>query len=301
MDPAVRIARRRLLSSCAALALAFCVASPGFSQEPGTDATGPRVLLRMASDSNVVGHYKFTVLERQRLVFDLAADDPRVALLEPATVPKQTTTDVAVTIVSTPVAPDEDRRYLAYWLGYKVYGDDVQGLSSFQWDTIFQQVGRRVVLRFSPRGHPKGVEVTSDAVRPVAQSLADALAGLAMALPPDSVSRGSRWEDDVAIVLKAPDGSGLTVVIRVTYRLREIQVEPEGLVARIEFDGEPVHSSAAGARVLGRYFGDSRFAVNEGRYERMMALAKLEIEWEDTSGLPPSRSLVEWQGQFARR
>ena len=67
----------------------------------------------MASDSNVVGHYRFTVQVKQRLAFDIAADDPRAELLASATVPKEKVTDVAATVVSTPKEEDEERRYIA--------------------------------------------------------------------------------------------------------------------------------------------------------------------------------------------
>jgi hypothetical protein len=290
---------RRFVFVAAGLALAASVALPAAAQQEG-GRSKPRVLLRMASDSAVVGHYRFTVREKRRLVFDIPADDPRAALLQSTTVPKEMITDIAATIVSTPVEPDEERRYLVYWLGFKVGGDDVRGLSPLQWDSIFQKVGRRAVVRFSPLGHPEGVEVTSDAVRPVGEAMARTLSAFALALPVDSVSVGSRWEDDVAITLRAPDGSERLTPLRITYRLRAIERELGGWFARIEFDGEPIHG-ASGADVTGRYFGESVFAVNKGRYERAMALANLEMAWEDTTGLPPSRSLIEWRGEFSRR
>jgi hypothetical protein len=287
---------------CFGVGLLAVVISEGFSQEPDSAHAERRVLLRMASDSNVVGHYRFTVQVKQRLAFDIATDDPRVALLAPATVPKQRTTEVAATIVSTPREEAEDRRYVAYWLGYRVQGDDVQGLSAFQWDTVFQESGRQAFVMFSPRGHPRGVSVTSDATQPVGESLAEALTALAMALPEDSVAIGARWEDNVAVTLTAPDGSEWLTLVEVTYRLRDLEPGPEGAtVARIEFDGEPVQDPESATIPYGRYFGESRFSVERGRYDSLMAIAKLEIEWEDTSGLPPSRSIVEWGATVARR
>lgn len=297
---ATRCARCRGGLPLAALLLVLFLAAPASSQEEGAGYAGPPVLLRMASDSAVVGHYKFTVVEKQQMLFDIAADDPRRQLLESATVPKQTTTEIAATIVSTPRADDEDRRYIAYWLGYKVSGDDMKALTPIQWDSIFRKVGRRAVLTFSPRGHPKGVEVAG-AARPVGQSLADALSALALPLPADSVTEGSGWQDDVVVSLAAPDGSRWGAAIRVNFRVRELRESSEGLYARIEFDGEPVGTSGSSRKVAGSYFGDSVFDVTHGRYDRMLALANLEIEWEDTSGLPPSRSLVEWQAKVARR
>ena len=293
---------RAYLGCCVGLVLSVAVHSEGLAQEQGGVPTEYRVLLRMASDSSVVGHYKFTTRVKQRLAFDIAADDPRAELLASVTIPKERITDVAATIVSTPKAQDEDRRYVAYWLGYKVYGDDVQGLSSFQWDTIFQKTGRQAFVTFSPRGHARGVEVTSDAARPVGESLAEALSALALALPEDSVGIGARWDDDVAVTLAAPDGSEWQTAVRVTYRLRDLEPGPEGTtIARIEFDGEPVQDPASATKAYGRYFGESRFSVEKGRYDMVMVIANLEIEWEDTSGLPPSRSIVEWRAQVARR
>jgi hypothetical protein len=261
---------------------------------------GP-VLLRMARDSLVVGHYRFSIQERQQLAFDIPADDPRAALLQSATTPKETATDVAATIVSTPGEAEAERRYIAYWLGYRIMGDDVRGLSPVQWDSIFQAAGRRAIVRFTPRGQGKGVEVGSDAVRPVGQALAKALSGLATELPVDSVAPGARWEGKVAIVFDAPDGSRLIAAMQVLYRLRELLPEPDGMVARIEFDGEPVPSSGDAPQIAGRYYGESYFAVAAGRFNKIMALADLEVEWNDESGLPPSRLLVRWQGNANRR
>ncbi len=259
-----------------------------------------RVLLRLARDSLVVGHYRFSIQERQQLAFDIPADDPRAALLQSATTPREKKTEVAATIVSTPAEVEAERRYIAYWLGYRTMGDDVRGLSPIQWDSIFQAAGRRATVRFSPRGRGRGVEVTSDAVRPVAQALASALSGLAMELPVDSVIPGSRWEGKVAVTMEAPDGSRLVAAVQVFYRLREFRQGPDGLVARIEFDGEPVPSTGDEPQIQGRYYGESYFAVTAGRYNKIMALADLEVEWNDASGLPPSRLLVRWQGDAVR-
>ncbi len=286
------------------IGLAFLLALPvgGLAQEIDAEGTEYRVLLRMASDSTVVGHFRFSVQRKERLAFDIAADDPRAQLLAAATVPKQKSADVAATIVSTPSAPNEDRRYIAYWLGYRVQGDDVQSLTAVQWDTIFQETGRQAFLTISPRGHVRRVEVTSDATRPVGESLAETLSGLALALPEDSVAIGAHWEDSLVVTLDAPDGSAWLARIRVTYRLRDLEPGPEGMtVARIEFDGEPLPDPSSAARAYGRYFGESRFTVELGRYEMLMAIANLEIEWEDSSGLPPSRSIIEWEARVARR
>ncbi len=285
------------------LGLALALAADGQTTRGAGSQTAsgtPPVLLRLQADSGVVGHYKFTVRERQRLVFDLPEDDPRVSLLQSAAEPRETRTEIAATVVAVSSDIEEERRYLAYWLGYRRSGDQVQGLSPLQWDSIFQKVGRSAVLRFTPRGEPRGVQVASDAVRPVAQALAHALSGLAMSLPADSVSEGSAWEGDVAVQVAAPDGSRRAVAVHVAYRLRELRDEPGGLKARIEFDGEAFSSGTKDEAVSGRYFGESIFAVNEGRYEQLMALANLELNWKDTSGLPPNHSLVEWQAQVVR-
>lgn len=292
---------RRLLFLSVGVTLAGWNSTQALAQDEVAVSQARSALLRMARDSAVVGHYRFSVREHQQLVFDIPADDPRSALLESATVPKEKTTEVAATLVSTPSEPEGERRYIAYWLGYKIEGSEVRGLSPLQWDSIFREAGRRAVVRFSPRGRARGVEVGSDAVRPVGQALASALQGLATALPPDSVSQGSRWQDRVAVAFDAPDGSRLIATVEVTYRLREFQEAADGPIARIEFDGEPVQSSAESSAITGRYFGESYFAVTQGRYDRVMALANLEVEWKDASGLPPSRSIVEWQAQITRR
>ncbi len=291
--------RAGLVGLAVVLALAPAGSALAAQQGGGEPDGGPRVRLRLAGDSAVVGHYRFTVHETRRIVFDLPPDDPRLELLRSAATAKQTITDIAATVVSTPAGPDEDRRYLAYWLGFKFSGDDVRGLSPIQWDSIFQKAGRRAVLTFSPRGRPKGVEVASDAERPVGRAMARTLAGMALALPADSVGRGARWQSRVAITLEAPDGSDLVTPIQVTYHVRSIEQEADGLRARIEFDGKPV-PMGSGAAADGSYFGESVFDVDRGRYERLVALANLEIPWEDTSGLPPGRILVEWRGELSR-
>jgi hypothetical protein len=93
----------------------------------------------------------------------------------------------------------------------------------------------------------------------------------------------------------------LIAAMQVLYRLRELLPEPDGMVARIEFDGEPVPSSGDAPQIAGRYYGESYFAVAAGRFNKIMALADLEVEWNDESGLPPSRLLVRWQGNANRR
>lgn len=281
------------------LALAGGQGATSAARSPRQAEPPPRVLLRLAADSGVIGHYKFTIRERQRLVFDIPEGDPRATLLQSATEPRETHTEIAATVVAVP-SETEERRYIAYWLGYRLSGDQVQGLSPIQWDSIFQKVGRRAVLRFTPRGEPRGVQVTSDAVRPVAQALAAALSGLAMSLPADSVGQGSVWEGDVAVQVPAPDGSKRAVPMQVTYLLREVRDGPDGLKVRIEFDGEPIGAATEDATVSGRYFGESIFAVNEGRYEQVIALANLQLNWKDTSGLPPNHSEIEWQTRVDR-
>jgi len=300
------VIERRLTGAALCLLLGSTLAG---SSQPGVsakDASGagrqePKVHLRMARDSLVVGHYRFTVQEVQQLAFDIPSDDPRAELLRSVAEPKEKQTDVAATIVSTPTDVGAERRYLAYWLGYRIMGDDVRGLSPVQWDSIFQAAGRRAVMRFSPRGQAKGVEVASDAVRPVAQALANTLSGLAMELPVDSVEPGGRWGGNLAVTVDAPDGSRLTVIMQVRYRLRELERGPEGLVARIEFDGEPVPATGDAPETTGEYYGESYFSVSAGRYDKIMALANLEVEWHDPSGLPPGRWLVRWRGDVVRR
>lgn len=293
--------RATLLLLALGLASAGPSASPARAQEPEAGTPGRRVLMRLAADSGVVGHFKFTGEETSRLVFDILDDDPRAALLASVTEPRRTVREIAGTIVSTPASADEDRRYLIYWLGYRLTGEEGRSLTSMQWDSIFQKAGRRAVLRFTARGQPRGVEVSSEAVRPVAQSLANVMSGLALTLPADSVGEGSRWQDAVAVPVSGPDGSRELVVIQVTYRLTQLDLVPDGLKAHIEFDGEPVRVGDDAGEVSGQYFGESVFSVSGGRYEQMLAVANLEVKWNDTSGLPPSRTLVEWQGLLTRR
>ncbi len=293
--------RSVLLGLAPALGIVLVVAGgPGAMGGARSQTAEPRVLLRLAADSGVVGHYKFTIRERQRLVFDIPEGDPRATLLQSATAPRETQTEIAATLVAVPPETEAELRYVAYWLGYRFSGDQVQGLSPLQWDSIFQKVGRRAVLRFTPRGEPRGVQVSSDAVRPVAQALAAALSGLATSLPADSVSQGSVWQGDVAVQVAAPDGSLRAVPVQVTYRLREVRDGPDGSRVRIEFDGEPIGAATEDVTVSGRYFGESIFAVNEGRYEQLLALANLELGWKDTSGLPPNHSVIEWQARVNR-
>lgn len=287
----------RLAALCAVCSL---VATPSFVAAQA-DAAGPQqAMLRLAHDSAVVGHYRFSVQEREQMVFDIPADDPRTAMLEAATAPKQKNIDVAATLVSTPVDPEDERRYIAYWLGYRVSGDEVRGLSPLQWDSIFQKVGRRATLTLSPRGRLRRVEVGSDAVRPVGQALAGSLSALAMSLPEDSVRPGDRWDDEVILMLNAPDGSRFTATVPVRYQLREFVERSDGIYARVEFSGEPA-GTAPNGEIRGQYYGDSLFFIAGGRYESIEAVADLEIMWEDSGGLPPSRSIVEWRALVTRR
>jgi len=284
----------------AALACTLWAARPGLAQEPVVDAAPARVLLRMTADSGLVGHYRITVRETQQLMFDISQDDPRAALLETLAAPRQTTTELAATIISDRHEPDEERRYRLYWLGYRLSGDAERGLSGLQWDSIFRTVGRGAILRISPRGQPQGVLVNSGAVRPVAQALADILSALALALPEDSVSEGEGWRDQVTVRLRAPDGSQQLVNLHVNYRLTRLRAEADGLVARIQFDGEPASFGEKIAGITGRYFGESLFRVGAGCYESVLVATNLEVEWADVNELPPSRSLVDWQAELNR-
>ena len=260
-----------------------------------------QVLLRLASDSNVVGHYRFTTEERNRLVFDIPDDDPRASLLESATVPREKKSELAATIVSVPREADEDRSYIVYWLFHQTTGHEAGGLSALQWDSIFQKVGRRATVGFSSLGKLRSVKVGSEATRPVGQGLARILGAFATMLPADSVAVGSSWQSEVMIPIGKPDGSQAAIAVRVTSRLREIRSEADGPEVRIEYDGEAVSGGAGSAGVSGRYYGESLFAVAGGRYEHLLALAELEVRWAGTGGIPPSRTLVEWRGEVNRR
>lgn len=291
---------RRSLTLC----VAFICLSVGraAAQEAAEEPSVRRALLRLAADSGVVGHFRFTGQENSRVIFDIPSDDRRNELLASVTAPKTKTQDIAGTIVSTPVGREDERRYIIYWLGYKFSsGEEDRSLSSVQWDSIFQKAGRRAELRFSALGQPRGVDVSSEAVRPVAQSLADVLAGLALGLPADSVAATDSWDGQLAVPVSGLDGARKLVVMQVTYRLAELTVEIDGLKAHIEFDGEPVSITDDAGEVTGKYFGESVFSVNGGRYEQVMAIANLEVKWKDSSGLPPSRTVVEWRGQLTRR
>jgi hypothetical protein len=300
MMGSIMVRGRRLLPLCAAIA---CLsAARAAAQEAADEPSGRRALLRLAADSGVVGHFRFTGQENSRIVFDIPSDDRRNELLASVTAPKTTTRDIAGTVVSTPAGIEDERRYIIYWLGYKFFtGEEDRSLTSAQWDSIFQKVGRRADLRFSALGQPRGVDVSAEAVRPVAQSLADVLAGLALALPADSVAVSDSWDGQLAVPVSGLDGARKLVVMRVTYRLAELTVEIDGLKAHIEFDGEPVSITDDAGEVTGKYFGESVFSVNGGRYEQVMAIANLEVKWTDSSGLPPSRTVVEWRGQLIRR
>lgn len=292
-------ARTTLAAATIAAAIAAWLSPLG--AQDAVDAS-ERVLLRMVSDSSPVGHYKFTAAERRQLLFDIPSDDPRAALLSSASQPKQTEIAVAATIVSTPVPEAAERRYTAYWLGFRRGGADGQGLTAAQWDSIFQKTGRRAVLRFTPRGQAVGVEVGSEAVRPVGQALGDILSGLALGLPADSVAPGDTWENRIALAVRMPDGTRRLARVHVKYRLRELREGADGLVAHIEFDGELVDDEEGfeeGA-LRGSYFGESLFSPRDGRYEQAMALANLELDWNDPAGLPPARLVVEWQAVMDR-
>lgn len=294
-----RSRREAPLALAAGLAVAVLGTWPFGRQHPLEGSQ--RVLLRMASDSAPVGHYKFTASERRQLLFDIPSDDPRAALLSTASEPKKREVAVAATIVSTPVREGAERRYTAYWLGFRRGGSDGQGLSAVQWDSIFQKTGRRAVLRFTPLGQAVGVEVGSEAVRPVGQALGDILSGLALGLPRDSVAPGDTWESRIALALRMPDGSRRLTPIHVNYRLRELREEADGIIAHIEFDGEPVDEEESDEAALrGRYFGESLFSPRDGRYEQVMAVANLELDWNDPTGLPPARLVVEWQAVMDR-
>ncbi len=264
-----------------------------------TRQSWPPMMLQLTADSGVVGHYRFTTREKHQLIFDIPSDDPRAELLASATAPKTKNTEFAVTIVSVSDEGAADRRYIMYWLGYRVTGDEVQTLSGLQWDSIFQSVGRQAILSISPGGMPKGVSVTSEAVRPVGQAMAGVLSSLALGLPADSVIEGDTWEAVVSVPVRRPDGTRLMAPIVVTYRLRAFTQEGGKLRARIEFDGQPAPSDG-GDEVSGRYFGESAFAVREGHYDRLFAASRLEVKWADSGGLPPSRSLVEWEAELNR-
>ncbi len=290
---------RRVLGLCVVLT---CLgAARVHAQEPAAEPSARRALLRLVADSAVIGHFRFTGKENSRIIFDIPADDQRNELLASVTAPKTTTRDIAGTIVSTPAEREGERRYLIYWLGYRFAGEEDRSLTSAQWDSIFQAVGRRAELRFSARGQPRGVDVSSEAVRPVAQSLADVLAGLALVLPEDSVEVADNWQGQLAVPVSGLDGVRKLVVMNVTYRLTALTVEIDGIRAHIEFDGEPVSITEDAGEVTGKYFGESVFSVDGGRYEQVMAIANLEIKWKDSSGLPPSRTVVEWRGQLIRR
>jgi hypothetical protein len=302
MEMIGRRAQKVLLFAGLCLAVAGSLPKHAFAQEPAGDERDRKVFLRLAADSGAVGHFRFTGRGQSQLIFDIPQDDPRNELLASVTAPRTITRDIAGTIVSTPAKGDEERRYLIYWLGYKLAGvEEDRTLSPVQWDSIFQAAGRRAELRFTARGQPLGVQVSSEAVRPVAQSLANVLSGLALALPADSVAVTEQWEDELAVPIDGLDGSQKQVIIEVSYRLTELVVEPNDVKAHIEFDGEPVSISDDAGEVTGKYFGESVFSVSGGRYEQVMAIANLEVKWKDSSGLPPSRTVLEWRGQLIRR
>lgn len=274
---------------------------PLWAGSAGGTQDGPKVLLRLAADSGVVGHYRFQAQEVHRLAYDVPADDPRAAVLSTATGPWDRNTDIALTMVVNPSAPVESREYLLYWLGYRVTGAETRSLTPAQWDSIFQVTGRRAVLTFSPRGETLGLEVSADAVRPVGEALATMLAAAPFSLPPDSVNEGSTWEGVARVPVRRPDGTRAAVRVRLEYRLRRISDEPGARFARIEFDGRPLELVGGDSEVQGRYFGEAIFAVHAGRYEQQTATAELQVAWPaGEGGLPSSRSYTTWQGQFIR-
>lgn len=281
------------------IAAAGLLVAPAPSAGQASGDANVVALLRMRTDSGVVGQFTFTTNESHQLVFDLPADDPRLELLQPLMLPKTKDTKIAVTLVNLPRAESDQLLYLVYWLGYSVEGDEVQSLSPIQWDSIFRAAGRQAQLKLSLTGEPLGVSVTSEAVRPVGQAFALILSGLAVDLPDDSVSAGATWAGNVAIPVRKPDGTRSLTLLRVTYRLRELIVEPDGLYARIEFDGAPV--PVEGFDADGRYFGEAMFDVTAGRFDDVVALASIEVEWPpNPEGLPPSHSLTEWRGSVTR-
>lgn len=283
----------------AALSAALAIAVSQVGAAAAQDFPGP-VVLRLTADSGVVGHYKLTTREDHELAFDIPSDDPRAELLRSAAAPRRRNTEIAVTIVTAPDSSSADRRYILYWLGYRLSGGEVRTLTSLQWDSIFRASGRRATLHISPRGEPRGIEVGADAVRPVGDAMAGMLSAVALGLPSDSVNVGDSWEAQVSLPVRRPDGQRVRVPIKVTYRLRALRPEPEGLIALIEFDGAPSLADIGAEEVTGRYFGESAFAVAQGRYESLIAASRLEVTWIDSGGLPPSRSILEWEAEVNR-
>ncbi len=141
----------------------------------------------------------------------------------------------------------------------------------------------------------------AEATRPVAQAFGQIISGLPFDLPAEPVRQGDRWHGRVLVPVEAPDGSRESVVIEVAYRLRRVESDDRGLRARIEFDGRPVSLGSGSETVDGRYYGESIFSLPGGRYEQMMATAELEVSWPDAGGgLPPSRTVAEWQAVVTR-
>ncbi len=115
------------------------------------------------------------------------------------------------------------------------------------------------------------------------------------------MSPGDRWLGRALIPVTAPDGSRGRVGIEITYRLAEITTDEHGPRARIEFGGVPGELASGGGRVTGEYYGECVFSIPFGRFDQMMAIANLEVDWNDSgSGLPPSRSLAHWNAAFTR-
>jgi hypothetical protein len=170
-----------------------------------------------------------------------------------------------------------------------------------QWDSIFQKVGRRGVVELSEVGRVQNVEVAGDAVRPVGEALAGILASLPLRLPVDSVRPGDRWEGDVQVPVRRPDGTRSPVTVPLEYRLRRIVDEPDARFAHLTFDGRPIEPPQGASSASGIYTGEAVFAVHSGRFERLVARAEIEVGWpESEAGLPSSHSGLEWQGSFGR-
>lgn len=292
-----------ILATTAALALLVSSGdTPGVTTrvDPRQGST-PRVLLRLTADSGVVGHFKFTAKETHRLSYDIPADDPRASLLSSTEGPWRRTTEVALTMVSLGQPSDSLRRYIVYWLGYRLSGDEVRSLTSMQWDSIFRAAGRRAAVTLTAEGQPRDVQVSSEAVQPVGEALAAILGASPLQLPADSVTIGDHWSGGVQVPVRRPDGTRARVIVQLDYELRRIEDEGDGRFARIQVSGRPVRVAGDSVAVSGDYFGEAVFSVTAGRFERADAQAQLEVQWPvGSEGLPASRSSVEWVGEFSR-
>jgi hypothetical protein len=299
--PRTEAALTAVLAAALALSLSGSAASKAAARVGPRQGPAPRVLLRLTADSGVVGHYKFVANETHRLSYDIPAADPRASLLSSTRGPWQRTTEVALTMVSLAQSSDSTRRYVVYWLGYRLSGDEVRSLTSMQWDSIFRAAGRRASVTFTAVGEPRDVHVSSEAVQPVGEALASILGASPLRLPVDSVAAGDHWSGGVQVPVRRPDGTRARVIVRLDYELRRIEEEADGRYARIQISGQPVRADGDAEGVSGNYFGEAVFSVSAGRFERANARAELEVQWPAGSeGLPPSRSLVEWSGEFSR-